>query len=414
MSINQLATTIVMPLAGKMSDIFGRKVVIMVSLFLFTVGSLFSALAPNIYLLILSRLIQGLGSGGFLPSATGIIAEEFPKSRQQMIGFITSVVPIGQIIGPNIGGWMVETFQWRSVFWLNVPLGILALITAAFILRRGHLGKGQMDLTGAGLLTGIVLALMIGLSEVGDAQNKSSWLVSVLSFATALVFTVVFLRHATRTKDPIIEMRLLKERPFMAANIYNFILGAAGFGLVSFIPLYATSVYGMSTLASGVILTPRSIGMIAASVITSVFLMKWGYRKPIIVGTICIILSIVLLGIEPQAVHLLGIEIGSIVLLLAVMFLSGTGIGIAAPASNNACIELMPDRVATIIGVRGVFRQSGGAIGVAVTSIVLHNADTLAQGFTVVLFGLAAILLITIPVIFAMPKSPQAPSSIKK
>ncbi len=406
MSINQLASTATMPLAGKAADIFGRKLTIMVSLFLFTVGSLFCALAPNIQLLIIARVVQGIGSGGILPAATGIVAEEFPRSKQQMIGLFTSIFPIGQIIGPTLGGWMIDSFQWRSIFWFNVPLGVLSLLVSAFILRPGHTEKGQIDWTGAGLFTGTFLAFMIGLSNLGSKQNNLSWALTGLLFATAIGLAIAFMRHENHSKAPIIDLQVLKERPFMAANTYNFVLGAAVFGIMSFIPLYATAVYGMSTLQSGLILTPRSIGMMVASTVTSIFLLKWGYRWPIIIGSAAIALGLFLLGIEPQGTHLFGITLGSIVLLVTIMLLSGIGMGIAAPASNNACIELMPNRIATITGVRGMFRQSGGTIGIAITSLILHSIPDLSRGFTVVFFSLGVLLLAVLPVVFAIPKSP--------
>lgn len=408
LSINQLVSTAAMPLAGKAADIFGRKLVFLVCLLLFTIGSLLSALAPNIWFLIAARFIQGIGSGGFLPVATGIVADEFPKSRQQVIGLFTSIFPIGQIIGPNIGGWIVDAFGWRSVFWLNVPLGIVVLVISAYLLRPGRREKGEIDLIGAGLFTGSLFAIIIALSGMDDPTPLSLAFSGAL-FIAGILLLVAFLRHERRAKNPIIDLEVLRGRPFMAANIYNFILGACVIGVMSFAPLYATSVYGMSTLQSGFILTPRSIGMLVASTVTSIFLLRWGYRWPMIIGAISILLSLFLLGVESPGVNLFGFQIGSLAIIIVVMLLAGVGMGITAPAANNACIELMPNRIATITGVRGMFRQAGGAVTIAITSLLLDNLRSVAYGFTVAFFGLAVVMLLITPLIFMMPRGPETP-----
>ncbi len=121
----QLVQTIVMPVAGKISEVLGRRATFIAYTLLFSAGSILCALSPNIYLLIGARVIQAIGGGGFMPCAAGIVSDEFPEARQRFIGLFSSIFPIGTIIGPNVGEWMVETFGWRSIFWFNVPLGIV-------------------------------------------------------------------------------------------------------------------------------------------------------------------------------------------------------------------------------------------------------------------------------------------------
>lgn len=405
LSINQLASTAIMPLAGKAGDIFGGKRTFLISIAVFTLGSLFSALAPSIELLIAARFVQALGAGSFLPLATAIVSDQFPDSRQQAIGLFSSIMPIGMIIGPNIGGWLVGSFGWRSIFWLNVPLGIAVFIAALVILKPGKKLGGKLDMTGAGLFTGMLSAFLFALSDIGYSHDSSAW----IRFALLLVLTIAlfyfFLRHEGRIKDPIIDLQVLKEKPFRAANYFNFLYGMAVLGVMSFVPLYATSIFGMSTLASGLILTPRSIGTMGASIITSLFLPKWGYRGPMLFGTGIMVLSLILLGVEFSSASLLGVHLNGTVLLGTIMFLSGVGMGATAPAANNACIELMPDRVATITGVRGMFRQSGAAVSIAVTSLMLENFSHIGMGFRVAFFGLAVVLVLSVPFIFAMPRS---------
>jgi EmrB/QacA subfamily drug resistance transporter len=409
LSIYQLVVTGSMVLMGKVSDAFGRRNTLLVCLSLFIVGSLLCAIAPDIQLLILFRLIQGIGGGGFVPSTVGIVADQFPRSRQKAIGLSMSIFPIGGIIGPNLGGWLVTTLGWRSIFWFNVPFSIAACIAIALLLKSEQGHKSHIDLVGASLFIGSLFALMIGLSEIGNGSSKLSWLLVGILFAAGLILMVIFIRHEVKAKDPIIDLEFLRKKPFVAANVYNFIFGACIFGFSSFVPLYAVSVYGMSTLQSGLVLTSRSIGMILAATVSSFFLVRWGYRWPMLIGTVAIAISFLLMGAEPSHVGIMGTQLSGMALLSAVVLLSGLGMGVANPAANNACLDLMPHRAATISGIRGMFRHSGGAISIAIISLLLQHIGNMARGFYIVFLGMGIIILITIPFIFAMPsKTEQA------
>ena len=413
LSIYQLVATAGMPLAGKASDVFGRKSVFILCLSLFTLGSLLCAVAPNIELLIFFRLIQAIGGGGFLPSAAGIVADEFPHARPQAIGLFTSIFPIGQIIGPNLGGWMIAAYGWRSIFWLNIPFCILALVGSALLLRSEPRKAMQIDVAGAALLTGSLCTFMVGISVVGSGTGQLAQALVWLLFAASVAFIIAFIRRESKIKDPIIELEVLRQKPFVAANIYNFVFGACIFGFFSFVPLYAVSIYGMSVFQSGLILTPRSVGIMLASAVASIFLPRWGYRWPMLIGTAMVMLSLFLLGFESPGITIFGMQFSSTALLLVIMALSGLGMGMALPAANNACIELMPDRVATITGIRGMFRLSGGAIAIAIISLLLQRIGNMALGFSIVFFGLAVIVLITVPAIFGMPRTCETPLSVK-
>lgn len=270
-----------------------------------------------------------------------------------------------------------------------------------------------MDLTGAGLLMGALTALLIAFSEIGNIEESASWLLPGLLFAASIGLFALFIRHEGKDKNPIIELQLMKEKPFLAANLFNFLFGMVVLGIMNFIPLYATSVYGLTTLQSGLILTPRSIGMIAASTVTSLFLTRWGYRWPMLIGTGAVVLSLLIIGAATPVTRLLGIQLNGIVFLSVLMFITGLGMGMTSPAANNACIDLMPSRVATITGVRGMFRQAGGAINIAVISLLLNNTGDIAQGFTEVFFGMVVIMVLLTPTIYAMPKGPEQPQAEK-
>ncbi len=403
LSIYQLIAACSMVLMGKVSDVLGRKNTFLICSGLFVTGSLLAALAPNIQLLIAARFIQSIGGGGFVPTSIGIIVEMFPRHRQQVIGINMSINSLGGIVGPNIGSWLITTFGWQSVFWFNVPLVTLAVIPLFFILKSNKRVKVQIDYAGAGLFSSFLFTLMVWLSQAAHSETGSSWLITSLIFVASSVFLVLFIRHELKTRDPIIDLDLLRLKPFAAANIYNFMYGACLLGFTSFVPLYAVAVYGMTTVQSAFVLMVRSIGFIVASMTSSYFLVKWGYRKPMLLGSIIGSGGILLYGFEFSKMNILGTEITSVVMLSVITLMIGLGMGIASPASSNACLDLMPQRASTISGVRGMFRNSGGAISISITTMILQFIGNISLGFKVVFISTGVIALLTIPFIFAMP-----------
>ena len=406
LSIFQLVSIPSMVLIGKVSDVFGRKRIFLLCMSFFIVGSLFAAIAPNVLLVILARSVQAVGGGGLVPSGMAIMADQFPKSRQKAIALLFSVPPIGQIIGPNLGTWLLSSFGWRSIFWMNVPIGLLIFIAIALIMPSKTGQRGHIDWIGAGIFTVSLFSLLIGISKISTSHDSLAlWLLIGLLFIIAVFLMVVFLRHENHTNDPIIDLVVLKERPFMAANTYNFTFGIAVFGVASFLPLFAVSVYNMSTFESGLILAARSVGMLLATITGSFFVMQWGYRKPMLIGSLVIAAAYALFGLEPSHIRLFGMQLSDQFLLGIIALLSGLGMGIASPAANNACIDLMPERVGTISGVRGMFRGAGGSISIAVTTVLLENSTNIGHGFQVAFLGMAGLMLVTLPFIFGMPES---------
>ena len=405
----QLVQTIVMAIAGKISDVIGAKRSFMLFTALFLAGSVLSAMAPNVYFLIGARALQAMGGGGFMPCAAGIVSDTFPEARQRYIGLFSSIFPVGAVIGPNIGGLLVNAFSWRSIFWLNVPLAVAILVLAILLLpdsRKKDSGAG-IDFTGAGLLFSSLSAFMFSITVIGKNTAEIPWLFVSALLVLSAGLLIAFLRWESRVEEPIIDMALIKERPFMAANLYNVIYGVCALGIFSLIPLYAVSVYNMSVLQSGVLLTPRSVGMMIASTVTSFSLVKWGYRKPILGGTLAVVGGLFLLGLQPQGINFIGLQVGTVPLLFILVGICGIGHGVATPAANNACIELMPDKVATITGLRGMFRNVGSTFGIAIATLLLNIIPDRDQAFRVVFVAPVLLMLISIPTIFIMPASPN-------
>jgi EmrB/QacA subfamily drug resistance transporter len=403
-SIYLIAVTTGMPLVGNLSDRFGRKKIFLFSLILFTTSSLACGLAPNIYALVVFRFFQGIGGASFLPTASGIVSDHFPESRERAIGLFTSIFTIGGIIGPNLGGWVVSRYCWRYIFYINLPIGIGLIVLIMVLLKDSKaFSRPHIDFVGASFFSGAILSLMLGLNVIGENFSVSSLLFAAVFLALSFSLFSLFFRQEKKDPNPILDIALLKSKPFLAANLYNMIIGAGVFGIVSFVPLYATSVHKLSTLISGMILTPQSLGVIPASAITSFLLRRWGYRQPMILGLSIISIATILLGQELQLWRMLGIHLGIAEILAFLVLVSGIGMGIALPASNNACIELMPEKVATIVGLRGMSRFVGAALGVSLITIILHSSSNPVSAFRITFFSFGLGLLFAIPLVFLMP-----------
>jgi EmrB/QacA subfamily drug resistance transporter len=400
-----------MPLAGKLSDSFGRKKIFLISLVLFTSGSLACGLAPNIYTLIAFRFIQGVGGACFLPTASGIVSDHFPENRETVIGLFTSIFVIGSIIGPNLGGWIVSRYSWRYVFYINLPIGIGLMVLIVLLLKEKKVfSQPHIDFAGASFFSGAVLFVMFGLNLIGESFSGLSLFFAGVLLVISFSFGLLFFRQEKKETNPMLDMALLRSKPFLAANVLNLIIGAGVMGLFAFIPLYATSVHKLSTLMSGMILTPRSLGTIIASTVTSFLLRRWGYRWPMATGLAIISAANILLAPALQPWTMISIRLGIVGTLSLLVLVSGIGAGIALPASNNACIELMPERVATIVGLRGMFRTVGGALGVSLITLVLHSSSNPARGFNITFISFGLGLMCGIPLVFLMPAGKQKSS----
>jgi EmrB/QacA subfamily drug resistance transporter len=403
-SIYLVAVTSVMPLMGKLSDSLGRKKVFLISLILFTTSSLACGLAPNIYILVAFRFLQGIGGASFLPTAAGIVSDEFPEHRERAIGLFTSIFQMGAIVGPNLGGWIVSRYSWRYIFYINLPIGIGLIVLILILLEDSErVRRPHIDFAGASLFFGAMLFLMLGLNFVAENFSVSSLLLTILFLVVSFSCLYLFSRQEKKDANPILDVVLLRSKPFLAANLCNMIAGAGVFGVFAFIPLFATSAYKLSTLVSGMILTPRSLAIIPASIVTSFLLKRSGYRRPMLLGMIIISFATILLGQEPGLWRMTGIHLGIAESIALIVMVSGVGIGIFYPASNNACIELMPEKVATITGLRGMFANVGGALGISLITIILHLSSTPASGFRIAFTSFGIGLLLTIPLVFLMP-----------
>jgi len=397
-TVYALGQVMVMPLAGKIGDQFGRKQVFLGAAVLFTAASLCCGLADNIYLLIVLRAVQAIGGGAFMPSATGIVTELFGRDRDRAVGLFASIFPIGGIIGPVLGGVFVTYWSWRGIFLVNIPIGITLVVLGAIfipdIARRPDL---HLDIRGVVLLGLTLLSAMLGIGYLGGAHSDPLSVYFLLPEGIAAGAATAFVRHSARAPSPFISLRFLVGRGFAVMNMLNFLYGSAVLGFAPLVPLYAQERYGLPALAAGTLLTARALGMIATAGLSVYLLRRTGYRWPIAVGFTLCALGLIGTAASPYV-------LSTYAWLAATTAICGIGMGISTPSSNNATLQLAPDHAAAVAGLRGMFRQAGAITAVSVTSAIMaRSADPgLAQAHVFLAF--AAALLASLPLVFLVPE----------
>ena len=392
-----LAQVLAMPVAGKLSDQFGRKTIFICAAAVFTTASLCCGLSNSIYLLIALRGVQALGGGCFMPSASGIVADQFGPDRDRALAMFTSILPIGGIVGPVLGGLFVTYWSWRGIFLINVPVGVALIILSAVVIPRStRRARTPVDTVGVALLGAMLLAVMFGFAFLGAGSSSlTSW--SFLApEAVGLTAGLLFVRHIQRHTAPFIPARLLYGHGFGVMNLINFVYGGAVLGLAAVVPLYAELRYGLRPLAAGTLLTSRAVGMIAVAGIASMALRRTGSRRPMIIGFSLIALGLVLLWLPPHVAGPYG-------WLAVAAGLTGLGMGMAVPATNNATLQLAPDQVAAITGLRGMFRQSGSILTISATTALLATAHDPAVAQSRVFLVFAVLMAALIPLILVVP-----------
>ncbi len=394
-TIYALGQVVAMPLAGKISDMYGRKRVFLIAAVVFTASSLCCGFAGNIYLLLLPRALQALGGGAFMPSATGIVSDHFGAQRDRAVGMFTSILPIGGIIGPIVGGIFVSYWSWRGIFLVNVPIGILLIVLVArFIPANSVRVASRVDVRGVALLAVLILAGMFGIAYLGSGDVPLYSPVFLGCEAVAVAVGWLFVRHSKRDPAPFVPFRLLRGRGFGVMNLINLVYGAAALGFAALVPLYGQERYHIAALGAGTLLTARAVGMISVAGLAVLALRRTGYRLPMIGGFAILAAGLIAMAWPAPISPYAWLAIGAAV--------TGCGMGLSVPASNNASLQLAPDQVAAIAGLRGMFRQSGSIIAVSVTTAIIARSHDpgLMQARVFVVFALLLVALL--PVVWWM------------
>ncbi len=373
-----LAATVTTPIWGKLGDLYGRKYLFQASIVLFLVGSVLAGLSQSMGQLIVFRAVQGLGGGGLMVLAQASIADVVPPlDRGKYQGLFGAVFGLSSVLGPLIGGFFTDTLSWRWVFYVNLPIGLVALVvTTAVLPNTVARVKPTVDYLGFALLAAAVSSLVLLTTWGGAEYAWGSPTILGLAVAT-VVLTVAFVLSQRRSPEPAIPLRLFRDRTFGLASAISFIVGLAMFGSIIYLPLYLQLVSGASATGSGLLMLPLMAGLLVASIVSGQRISRTGrYRRFPIMGTALAAVGMYLLSLldadSPQ------------VQASASMVVLGAGIGLVMQvmvlATQNS-VDRADLGVAT--ATVSFFRSVGGSVGVAVFGAIFTSrlAANLSDAF---------------------------------
>ncbi len=354
-----LASTIVAPLYGKIGDLYGRRNTVFVSVGLFLLGSALCGIANSMTFLILARALQGLGGGGLFVLALSVIGDVIPpRERGRVQGLFAAVFSVASVVGPLLGGWFVEAFTWHWIFYINIPFGVLAVVGFAIAFKpTGRRVKHKIDWLGALTLSLTLGSLTLATSLGSQLGWTSPSLIALI--VLAVVSLIAFVMIERRAPEPLLPLGLFKMNVFWVTSAMGFIVGAAMFGGVTFLPIYLQVAKGVSPTVSGWLLVPMTFGILLASTTAGRYMGRTGrYRLLPLLGTSFIMIGMLLLStIGPDTPN---------ALFAVYLAIFGAGMGSIFPVVTTAVQNAVSREVmgtATAAGL--MFRQVGGSLAVA-------------------------------------------------
>jgi EmrB/QacA subfamily drug resistance transporter len=361
-----LASTVTMPLWGRLADQLGRRSVYLTGLSLFLLGSALSGLSHDMAQLIAFRAIQGLGAGSLITIGMTIIADLYGLERRaKMQGYFSAVWGVASLAGPLIGGFLTDAVSWRAVFYINLPFGLLAMAAIRWGLAGEHIAprSAAFDYAGTGVFAAAISALLIGLVEAG--RGASWWRPSVLGLlGLSIVLLVVFVVIERRAAEPVLPLGLFANRMVRAAAATGFLSGMAMFGAITFVPLYLQAVTGSSATQAGFVLVPFVIGWVVCSIVAARLVLLVGYRSVVVAGMFFLTVAFVLLAGWNDSLTR-GVAMRDIIV-------AGVGMGLVFVPMLIAVQSAVPRSVlGSATSVTGFFRTIGGAVGVAVMGSIM-------------------------------------------
>ncbi|GAC1404777.1 MAG: hypothetical protein NVSMB52_18610 [Chloroflexota bacterium] len=375
-----LTSTVTVPIYGKLSDIYGRKALLLAGLVIFELGSILSGISSDMTQLIIFRGLQGIGAGALFPIALAVIGDMFsPRERGRYQGLFGAVFGLSFILGPFIGGWLTDNASWHWVFYVNLPIGLPTIAVVALVLPNFHpvtkISLRDLDFLGIAVFTAGVVPLLLGLTNKGlpDATGKlHSWTDPVVGgvILLGLALLGVFLYIESRAKQPIIPLKLFRDRTYASSNLAVFMVSFGLFASVIFLPRYYQAVKGISATASGYMIWPLLVGLIGGSIGSGILISRLGHYKRILVTSMFFLLIGSFLMTQLQ----LGT---SDIVLWSWMFVMGLGVGpsmagFTVVVQNSAPIEDLGTATSTLT----FLRQIGGSVGLAIAGTLFTQDFT--------------------------------------
>jgi EmrB/QacA subfamily drug resistance transporter len=359
-TIYLLASTVTVPIYGKLSDMYGRKPLLLVGVGLFLVGSALAGLSQNIEQLILFRGIQGLGAGALFPIALATIGDLYSaKERGRYQGLFGAVFGLSSLVGPALGGWLTDTFSWHLIFYVNIPIGLLsiAIILIELPTFRGRPNQ-KIDFLGAIVFAAGIIPVLIGLTNVQTNDFATPEVAGLISVGLAILGAFVFIE--AKAEEPIIPLELFRNRTFTAAAAATFFSSIGFFAAVIFLPRYFQSVLGESATDSGYATLPLLLGVIISSVGAGLLVARRGRYKTLILGAIVLVTagSLLLTNIKADTDPWV---------LRGWMFLAGLGVGPTLSVFTIVVQNAVPFKfLGAATSNLTFFRQVGGTVGLAI------------------------------------------------
>ena len=362
-----LSETGMVPIAGKMSDRYGRKPLFIAGLLLFIGGSVVAGLSTSMTMLIVCRAVQGMGGGILMPVAMAAVADFYaPEDRGKMQGMLGAVFGIGSGIGPLVGGFICSYFSWHWVFYINVPLAAICFILTMKKFPSMDVGAlKRIDYIGMVVLTALILDVLLFFQQLGEGVSITE-IKMILMIVAALILTIIFVRVEIRAEDPIIAPKLVHKRIVVLGAIYLFILGFAMIGSLTYIAVYIVSVYNYDSLQCGFAMLPMVFGMMITSMGSGMMVRRTGYRIWIVLGSVIIVASLLLMSTMGSTADLAKLYIYT--------FLFGMGLGFTVSTVMIAVQNCTPsDEMGMTTSAVTAMRNIGSTVGTAIFALIIST-----------------------------------------